>query len=267
MLTGRFIQRENDFYVQDRMGTVYPLANAKYRRDTFTDTEGKQWFPRPFVLDSQGKVQKQGDIVLLAFDGDDYGHPIVMGCIEPVNKHSFFTAFAQDTVHIQKERLVTDECIIEKTDDGKGEQEIKITCQGDGTGNITLELVGTSGNGNVTLKTSGDLNITAEAKVVTLSSDYQLQAKSADITVEEKIIVDSPGIELGRGATEPVVLGEKIQQWFNTTFLVKLLTMIDAITHLGNLGAPTSPPTVPLLPRKRSLEMGDDVLSEVTKSK
>lgn len=56
------------------------------------------------------------------------------------------------------------------------------------------------------------------------------------------ITIKSQQIKVGENAEESLVLGESLQnalsQWFNTSFLIH--------THIGNLGAPTSPPTPPL---------------------
>lgn len=51
-----------------------------------------------------------------------------------------------------------------------------------------------------------------------------------------KVIVNSNNIELGEGAIESVIKGNTFQTYFNSH------------THIGNLGAPTSPPVVPSIP-------------------
>lgn len=48
-----------------------------------------------------------------------------------------------------------------------------------------------------------------------------------------KVIVNSNNIELGEAAIESVIKGNTFQTYFNSH------------THLGNLGAPTSPPVIP----------------------
>jgi len=59
--------------------------------------------------------------------------------------------------------------------------------------------------------------------------------KSVVIKAENVIIDHATSIELGKGAIEPLVLGNTfMNQVFNTH------------THIGNLGAPTSPPVVPM---------------------
>jgi uncharacterized CHY-type Zn-finger protein len=68
--------------------------------------------------------------------------------------------------------------------------------------------------------------------------------KSVNITTVEPVnvkcksmIVDhAESIELGKGASEKAVLGDAFMQLFNQH------------THIGNMGAPTSPPTVPMSP-------------------
>ena len=64
---------------------------------------------------------------------------------------------------------------------------------------------------------------------VTLSNDGNLTIKTSS-----KVKVDSPSIELGYKAAEAVIKGNTFQALFN------------AHTHIGNLGAPTGPPIIPL---------------------
>jgi hypothetical protein len=51
-----------------------------------------------------------------------------------------------------------------------------------------------------------------------------------------KVIINSNNIELGQGAVQAVIKGNVFQNYFNSH------------THIGNLGAPTSPPVVPSTP-------------------
>jgi hypothetical protein len=61
-----------------------------------------------------------------------------------------------------------------------------------------------------------------------------------------KVIVNSSNIELGERAIESVIKGNTFQTYFNSH------------THVGNLGAPTSPPVIPSTP---------DHLSNVSKTR
>ena len=55
-----------------------------------------------------------------------------------------------------------------------------------------------------------------------------------------KVIINSNNIELGENAVEAVIKGNTFQNYFNSH------------THIGNLGAPTSPPVVPSTPNHLS---------------
>lgn len=57
---------------------------------------------------------------------------------------------------------------------------------------------------------------------------------------DSKVIVNSNNILLGEGAAESIILGDTFQTYFNSH------------THVGNLGAPTSPPVVPSTPNHLS---------------
>jgi hypothetical protein len=61
---------------------------------------------------------------------------------------------------------------------------------------------------------------------------------TTDINVKcNNMIVDqATSIELGKGAQELAILGNSF------------LTLFNSHTHIGNLGAPTSPPTLPMTP-------------------
>ena len=60
-----------------------------------------------------------------------------------------------------------------------------------------------------------------------------VSTQQVNITTE-KAVIDAGTIELGEGATEALIKGNTFQQLFNSH------------THIGNLGAPTSPPIIPL---------------------
>jgi len=87
----------------------------------------------------------------------------------------------------------------------------------------SIVIQNASKNGKLEMLDDGNMNIT-ESKIITIKA--------------ESVIIDqAKSIELGKGAKEPVILGEYFMDMvFNTH------------THIGNLGAPTSPPTVPMTP-------------------
>lgn len=70
------------------------------------------------------------------------------------------------------------------------------------------------------------------------------------VTVKSpEVIIDAANkIELGKGATEDVVLGNK------------LMTLFNSHTHIGVLGIPTSPPMVPMTPAQLSTGGGSPIV-------
>jgi hypothetical protein len=65
--------------------------------------------------------------------------------------------------------------------------------------------------------------------LITIETTGNVVVKAKNVTVDHTNV-----LELGKGASEKLVLGDTFLQLFNQH------------THLGNLGAPTSPPTVPM---------------------
>ena len=68
-------------------------------------------------------------------------------------------------------------------------------------------------------------------KTVNITTVEAVNVKCKDLIVEH-----SNTIELGKGAKEKVILGDTFMKLFNQH------------THIGNLGAPTAPPTAPMTP-------------------
>jgi len=113
----------------------------------------------------------------------------------------------------------------------------------------SVEIINANGDSIIMLN-DGNITFTHSAKFIINSSnnteincnDAIINCQSADITASTKAIVDSPSIELGRGATESVIKGNAFK------------TMFDKHVH----GAAGTPPLIPMLP---------NTLSKVTKSK
>jgi hypothetical protein len=58
-----------------------------------------------------------------------------------------------------------------------------------------------------------------------------------------KVTVEAPEVDLGTSAPEPMVMGDKLKAWIEGV----LVTHSNSHVHIGNLGAPTSPATSPLV--------------------
>ena len=88
-----------------------------------------------------------------------------------------------------------------------------------------------------TTQGSSIINIKPDNSIEIISvNNTEITCKDAIIKCENVIIDHSTSIELGSGASEKLVLGDSFLQFFNQH------------THIANLGAPTSPPIVPMTP-------------------
>lgn len=74
-------------------------------------------------------------------------------------------------------------------------------------------------DGNLTIKVRKDVNV---------------ECQNATVKASQKAHLNSPKVELGPNAAEAVIKGNTFQKLFNNH------------THIGNLGAPTGPPIIPL---------------------
>jgi hypothetical protein len=86
----------------------------------------------------------------------------------------------------------------------------------------SMDIQTASGKSKIELLDDGNMNIT--------------QAETITTQCKKLIVNHSDAIELGSGKLEKMLLGETFQKWFNDH------------QHIGNMGAPTSPPILPSLP-------------------
>jgi uncharacterized protein involved in type VI secretion and phage assembly len=99
----------------------------------------------------------------------------------------------------------------------------------------------------VTDANSNVIEMTPKGTKITdgVNSGNQISMEASGVTVQtsaNKVILGSSGIQVGSdSATEPFVLGNQFMANV-TSFLIALSTH----THVGNLGAPTSPPVAPM---------------------
>jgi len=91
-----------------------------------------------------------------------------------------------------------------------------------------------SGKSKIEILDTGIVNI-KQADMINVETE-----KDVNIIAKKVIIDHSDTIELGKGATEKVVLGNKF------------MTLFNSHTHTGNLGAPTSPPISAMTPAQLS---------------
>ena len=198
------------------------------------------------------EIPKLGSIVRMTFDNGNFYQPIYHENIYPSDETKAEIEASYQNSHV----LIYDTAFgltggengTEVTNDREGEG-VKVffteekglmmdytTATGPTTINIkpdnSVEIINTNGDSIIMLN---DGNIT-----MTHSANVNINCADAIVNCENTIINHSSSIELGEGATEKIVLGDKMTALFNSH------------THVGNLGAPTSPPIKPMTPNELS---------------
>lgn len=218
---------------------------------------------RPSVASSGGSqsgsgtfsVPKLGTVLRISFDNGNYYSPVYHESVYPSDELKAEIQNSYPNSHI----LIYDTAFgltgggnEEVTNEREGES-IKVffteekglvfdytTTTGPTTINIkpdnSIEIINANGDSIVMLN-DGNITFTHSAKFIINSTDNtEINCKDAIINCENMIVNHSSSIELGQGATEKLVLGDSFLKLFNQH------------THIGNLGAPTSPPVVPMTP-------------------
>lgn len=222
---------------------------------------------RPSVASSGGSpsgsgtssLPKLGTVLRVSFDNGNYYNPVYHESLFPSDEVKAEIEASYPNHHV----LIYDTAFgltggngEEVTNEREGES-IKVffteekglmmdytTTEGPSTVNIkpdnSIEIKNANGDSIVMLN-DGNITFTHSAKFVINSTDNtEINCKDAIINCENTIINHASSIELGQGATEKVVLGDTFMKFFNQH------------THIGNLGAPTAPPTVPMSPAQLS---------------
>jgi hypothetical protein len=220
-------------------------------------TEALPW-SRPSVASSGGSnsgsgtfsVPKIGTILRVSFDNGNYYAPVYHESLYPSDEAKAEIEAAYPNSHV----LIYDTAFgltggengSEITNERDGEH-IKVffteerglmmdyaTTEGPTTINIkpdnSVEIINANGDSIVMLN-DGNITLTHSAQVtINSGANTEINCIDALVNCENTIINHASSIELGQGAVEKIVLGDSFMAYFNTH------------THVGNLGAPTSPP-------------------------
>lgn len=191
-------------------------GQVKLKFPWFDDTTVTDWVRVSQLYAGNGYgsvfVPEKGDEVLVAFVHGDMRYPIVLGGLyNGEDKPPTARTDGRDQKIIRTRH--GHEVLL---DDTESKAAVRITSA---AGHV-VELDDQSKAIKITAAEGGSVTVTAQG----------------DITLKApKVTVDSPSIDLGGGATEPLVLGNALLQAFNTH------------THPSAAG-PTGPPTPPLTP-------------------
>ncbi|MCD9588478.1 MULTISPECIES: phage baseplate assembly protein V [Streptomyces] len=191
-------------------------GQVKLKFPWFDDTTVTDWVRVGQLYAGSGYgsvfVPEKGDEVLVAFVHGDMRYPIVLGGLyNGEDKPPTARTEGRDQKMIRTRH--GHEVLL---DDTRSKAAVRITSA---AGHV-VELDDQGKAIRITAAEGGSVTVTAQG----------------DITLKApKVTVESPSIDLGGGATEPLVLGNALLQAFN------------AHTHPSAAG-PTGPPTPPLTP-------------------
>lgn len=211
-------------------------------------TEALPW-ARPSVASSGGSatgsgtfsIPKLGSVVRITFDNGNYYAPVYHQSLFPSDEVKAEIQSAYPNSHV----LIYDTAFgltgggNEEVTNGREGESIKVfftedtglmmdytTTAGPTKINIkpdnSVEIINANGD-SVVMLNDGNITFTHSAKFIINSTnnteinckDAKITCETADITASTKAIIDSPKIELGRGATESVIQGDLFAELFD----------------------------------------------------
>jgi hypothetical protein len=185
-------------------------------------------------------VPKLGSIVSIRFDSGNLYHPEYYFVQKISDEVKAEIENSYENAHIIVYDTVTEGSLKIFFTEEKGlmldYQESQINIKNDKSIFVTTA----SGKSEVELLDDGTLNITQANNInVESDKDVNIECKNAKITASQSIHLDCSkpaSIKVGSSVTDAIIKGNVFQTYFNTH------------THVGNLGAPTSPPMIPSTP-------------------
>ena len=229
---------------------VMPTASLPWARPSVTSSGGSNTGSGTF------SVPKLGTILRVSFDNGNYYAPVSHESLYPSDETKAAIEAAYPNSHV----LIYDTAFgltgelesgsADVTNEREGEH-IKVffteekglmmdytTTEGPTTINIkpdnSVEIINANGDSIVMLN-DGNITFTHSAQfTINSGANTEINCEDALINCKNMVVNHASSIELGEGASEPLVLGNLMTTLFNTH------------THVGNLGAPTSPPMKPM---------------------
>lgn len=247
----------------DEMQTNYPL------RYGFKDSLGNHWFVDKTESDDRIEfhhhsgtsitIDNEGSIVRQVAKDETVN--ITGNSTVVVNKASSVTIKENSEVLVKGDLTTTVEGNLSATVEGDATSQVsgELSATIDGDANLTVNGNCTARTGSINASVSGsiDLTTTSSAKItvnggcqlsvsgalkITASSSFQIVSSAACSINASAVTLQTTRLELGAGASEPLVLGNKLAQ-----FLVAELTpWLNTHVHTSSApGAQTSPPILP----------------------
>jgi hypothetical protein len=177
-------------------------------------------------------VPKLGSIVSVRFDNGNLYHPEYYYVQKISDEAKAEIENSYENAHIIVYDTVTEGSLKIFFTEEKGlmfdYQETQINIKNDKS--VLVQTA--SGDSKIEIKDDGNI-------VVTQAKDVKIECQNAKITASQSIHLDCSqpaSIKVGSEVTDAIIKGTVFQAYFNTH------------THVGNLGAPTSPPMIPSSP-------------------
>jgi hypothetical protein len=208
------------------------------------------------------EIPKLGSIVRLTFDNGNFYQPVYHENIYPSDETKAEVEPSYQNSHV----LIYDTAfgltgelqdgVSEVTNEREGEH-IKVffteekglmmdytTTEGPTTVNVkpdnSVEIINANGDSIVMLN-DGNITFTHSAQVtINSGANTEINCEDAIINCKNTIVNHASSIELGQGASEKLVLGNKFMSLFNSH------------THIGDRGSSTSPPITKMTPAQLS---------------
>lgn len=186
-------------------------------------------------------VPKVGSIVSIKFDQGNIYHPEYF-CNQEISdevKTEIEGSYAN--AHVLVYDTVTEEFVKVFFTEEKGlmldYKESQINIKPD----KSIIIQNASRDGILEMLDDGTMNITQANDInITTATNINIECIDANLKCTNLLVDHAASVELGAGATEHLVLGEKMMALFNSH------------QHIGNAGAPTSPPIKPMTPAELS---------------
>ena len=208
------------------------------------------------------EIPKLGSIVRVTFDNGNFYQPVYHENVYPSDETKAEIEASYQNSHV----LIYDTAfgltgtledgVSEATNEREGEH-IKVffteekglmmdytTTEGPTTVNVkpdnSVEIINANGDSIVMLN-DGNITFTHSAQVtINSGANTEINCEDAIINCKNTIVNHASSIELGQGASEKLVLGNKFMDLFNSH------------THIGDRGSSTSPPITKMTPAQLS---------------
>ena len=235
-------------------------SQVAFRWDVSSPREGRKKFPKPFVYErtpdqnnpanpSSLSLKVIGEKLLIEYINGNIKQPIIVGAVESlaVIAQENFLRIDQSNLDRQVEKYETDNYIYAYENDGNG--EFRLVIQGliedsekkntGGTGNITVDLLGTEGNGNFTFGVNGNIILNqkdASGKIIQQLSIDLATKKLSFNQLENETIVQSFEMDLTNGGIKAQGKTEKSKKEYivyGETLKDDILkALLDAISNM-----------------------------------